>query len=81
MSVRIAAAKRLNLSVLLAALLGLCSAHVFAAGNAEAGQAKSLVCASCHGQDGASVIDPSYPQLAGPEREVFGQTIKNVSVR
>ena len=76
MSVRIAAAKRLNLSVLLAALLGLCSAHVFAAGNAEAGQAKSLVCASCHGQDGASVIDPSYPQLAGQNEKYLARQLK-----
>lgn len=76
MSVRIAAAKRLNLSVLLAALLGLCSAHVFAAGNAEAGQAKSLVCASCHGQDGASVIDASYPQLAGQNEKYLARQLK-----
>ena len=76
MSVRIAVAKRLNFSVLLAALLGLCSAHVFAAGNAAAGQAKSLVCASCHGQDGASVIDPSYPQLAGQNEKYLARQLK-----
>lgn len=76
MSVRVAAAKRLNLSVLLAALLGLCSAHLLAAGNAEAGQAKSLVCASCHGQDGASVIDPSYPQLAGQNEKYLARQLK-----
>ena len=76
MSVRIAVAKRLNFSVLLAALLGLCSAHVFAAGNAAAGQAKSLVCASCHGENGANVIDPSYPQLAGQNEKYLARQLK-----
>ena len=35
-----------------------------AAGDAAAGQGKSLVFASCHGQDGKSMI-PTYPNLAG----------------
>jgi cytochrome c553 len=30
-----------------------------------AGQAQAVVCAACHGQDGATGIDPSYPNLAG----------------
>jgi cytochrome c553 len=36
-----------------------------AAGDAEAGKAAALVCAACHGQDGATGIDPTYPNLAG----------------
>ena len=36
-----------------------------ATGNAEAGKAQALVCGACHGQDGATGIDPSYPNLAG----------------
>ena len=36
-----------------------------AAGNAEAGAAQAATCAACHGQDGATAIDPSYPNLAG----------------
>lgn len=36
-----------------------------AAGDPEAGKAQSATCAACHGQDGASPIDPSYPVLAG----------------
>jgi cytochrome c553 len=35
-----------------------------AAGNAEAGKAKSAVCASCHGADGNSA-NPTWPKLAG----------------
>lgn len=35
------------------------------AGDPEAGKAQAVACAACHGQDGASPIDPSYPTLAG----------------
>lgn len=35
-----------------------------AQGDAAAGQAKSAVCAACHGADGKA-IQPSYPNLAG----------------
>jgi len=35
-----------------------------AAGDADAGQAKSAVCAACHGADGNSVV-PNWPKLAG----------------
>ena len=35
------------------------------AGDPEAGKAQAAPCAACHGQDGASPIDPTYPVLAG----------------
>ena len=45
-----------------------------AAGNAEAGKAQALVCAACHGADGATGIDPTYPNLAGQnETYLFNQ--------
>lgn len=37
---------------------------VFAAGNAEAGQAKAATCVACHGPDGNSIA-PNFPNLAG----------------
>lgn len=37
---------------------------VVAGGDADAGQAKSAVCAACHGADGNSVV-PNWPNLAG----------------
>lgn len=37
---------------------------VQAAGDAEAGKAKSVTCAACHGVDGNSVA-PNFPKLAG----------------
>ena len=35
-----------------------------AAGDAAAGQQKSMVCAGCHGPEGNSMV-PTYPNLAG----------------
>ncbi|MEF1215016.1 cytochrome c, partial [Vibrio alginolyticus] len=40
------------------------SGQALAAGDAAAGQAKSGVCAACHGADGIAVI-PGYPNLKG----------------
>ena len=42
----------------------LISLPVFAAGDANAGQAKSAICAACHGADGNSVV-PNWPKIAG----------------
>ena len=36
-----------------------------AGGDPAAGQAQAAACAACHGQDGATGLDPSYPNLAG----------------
>ena len=40
------------------------SHSLYAAGDAEAGKAKSAPCAACHGPDGNSV-NPEWPKLAG----------------
>lgn len=52
-----------------AAALALLSAPTFAAGNADAGKAKSAVCAACHGAEGISAMD-IYPNLAG-QKEAY----------
>jgi len=44
------------------------SLPIQAAGNAEAGKAKSTTCAACHGADGVSSV-PSFPKLAGQNRD------------
>jgi cytochrome c553 len=47
-----------------------------AAGDPEAGAAQAVVCAACHGQDGASGVDPSYPNLAGQnEKYLYNQLV------
>ena len=56
----------LRLSLLSSVLL-LASLPAFAAGDAAAGQAKSAVCAACHGADGNSVAD-AIPNLAGQKQ-------------
>lgn len=47
-----------------ASLLVLFSAQAFAKGDAAAGEAKSAICAACHGMDGNSMV-PNWPKLAG----------------
>jgi cytochrome c553 len=42
----------------------LVSLPAFAKGDAAAGQAKSAICAACHGMDGNSAV-PTWPKLAG----------------
>lgn len=47
-----------------AASLVLFSLQALAQGDAAAGQAKSAICAACHGVDGNSAV-PNWPKLAG----------------
>ena len=52
----------------------LSSAAVNAGGDPQAGKAQALACGACHGQDGATGLDPTYPNLAGQnERYLFNQ--------
>tara|TARA_R110000772_G_scaffold96406_21_gene195041 strand:- start:6975 stop:7664 length:690 start_codon:yes stop_codon:yes gene_type:complete len=56
--------KNMKIMVLLVSVfLGL-SASALAAGDVEAGKAKSVACGACHGADGNSMIDMN-PKLAG----------------
>jgi cytochrome c553 len=65
---------QLLVAVLLLAGAGLLSGTAMAAGDAEAGESLVVTCGACHGQDGASPIDPTYPVLAGQnERYLFRQ--------
>jgi cytochrome c553 len=47
------------------------SFHALAAGNINAGKAaaEKYNCASCHGKDYNSPIDPSYPKIAGQHKD------------
>ena len=61
---------------LLGALAALATMRVaFAAGNAETGAAKALVCAACHGQNGISG-NPLWPSLAGQHEAYLAKQIK-----
>ena len=50
------------------------SLPVHAAGNYEAGKAKSTTCAACHGFDGNSTVT-SFPRLAGQHRDYLLQAL------
>ncbi|EMQ2876794.1 cytochrome c [Vibrio navarrensis] len=54
--------------------LGLMSGSVMA-GDIAAGQAKSAICAACHGADGMAVI-PGYPHLKGQNEQYLVSSIK-----
>lgn len=53
--------------LMIALIAGTVSMHAFAGGNVDKGKelATKHACASCHGADYKSPIDPSYPKLAG----------------
>jgi cytochrome c553 len=52
----------------MAILLAFVSLQVVAEGDAAAGQAKSAICAACHGADGNSMV-PNWPKLAGQHEQ------------
>lgn len=47
----------------------------YGAGDAAAGQAKSAMCAACHGANGVS-INPMWPNLAGQKDAYLSKQIK-----
>ncbi|MGP8307364.1 c-type cytochrome [Vibrio sp. YIC-376] len=54
--------------------LTMLSGQAFAAGDATAGQAKSAVCAACHGAGGMATI-PGYPNLKGQNAQYIMSSI------
>lgn len=45
------------------------------AGDAEAGKARSAVCAACHGAQGKAAV-PNYPNLAGQNKAYLVSALK-----
>lgn len=60
------------LVVLFAALPG----FALAAGNIEAGKAKSTTCAGCHGAKGIATLS-LYPNLAGQKEKYLEKTLRD----
>jgi cytochrome c553 len=58
----------------IASLLVFASVQAFAEGDAAAGQAKSAICAACHGADGNSMV-PNWPKLAGQHEQYLVRQI------
>ena len=65
-------------NTLLALLLSVSSFSVFAAGSVEAGKlaVEKFNCASCHGANYSTPIDPTYPKLAGQHKDYLAQALK-----
>jgi cytochrome c553 len=59
-----------------AIVLSFASVQVLAADIAE-GEKKSATCAACHGKDGKTPIDPSYPKLAGQYKDFLVRALKD----
>ncbi|HQY28019.1 MAG TPA: cytochrome c [Burkholderiaceae bacterium] len=63
----------------LAALIGAASLFAttgaLAADVAKGKEKADQVCAACHGKDGNTPIDPSYPRLAGQHRDYLRQAM------
>ena len=55
----------LSKQLLIALTIGLLPVAAQAAGDAARGEAQAATCIACHGADGATGLDPSYPNLAG----------------
>lgn len=63
----------------IAAMLGLslASSLVFAGGDAAAGQAKTAMCAGCHGADGNSAL-ANFPKLAGQGEKYLTKQLQDI---
>lgn len=67
--------KHIAKTAVLAAVLG-GSAGVAAAADVAKGREKAdQVCAACHGKDGNTPIDPTYPRLAGQHADYLMQAL------
>ena len=58
-----------------AAALFLAQPVVHAAGDVDAGRAKSEPCAACHGPEGNTPIQPDYPILAGQYADYLARAL------
>ena len=65
--------KKMLLITSIAGLAMLGAAH--AAGDAEAGKAKSAMCLACHGADGNSAA-PNFPKLAGQHADYIAAQLR-----
>jgi len=64
--------KKLTIAIVTSALM---ASSAFA-GDIEAGKAKSMMCAACHGATGISAI-PMYPNLAGQKEQYISKQLKD----
>ena len=66
------------LTIALASFISLAGAPAMAAGDPAAGEAQVAACAACHGQDGATGLDPTYPNLAGQNEKYLTHQLMEI---
>ena len=66
-----------TMTILALVTLACFSASAFAKGNPSAGQSKAAVCEACHGKDGKTSLDPSYPILAGQYSSYLAKALQD----
>jgi cytochrome c553 len=54
------------------------ASNAFAAGDPAQGETLSAVCGACHGQDGATGLDPSYPNIAGQNEAYLTRQLRMI---
>ncbi len=64
--------------ILFVAVTAFSSTAAYAAGDATAGEGQSAACAACHGQDGATGLDGTYPNLAGQNEKYLLRQLKMI---
>ena len=65
-------------ATILVSVLATYATTAAAAGDAAAGEMQAIVCAACHGQDGATGLDPSYPNLAGQNERYLTAQLQQI---
>jgi cytochrome c553 len=66
-----------TLLIATATALALAQPAVQAAGDIDAGKAKSAPCAACHGADGNTPTTPAFPILAGQYADYLAQALED----
>ena len=61
-----------------AVVAALGAAQANAAGDPDRGEAQVAACAACHGQDGATGLDPTYPNLAGQNENYLTSQLRMI---
>ncbi len=57
--------------------LGVCASGAMAANIAAGKDKATALCAACHGADGVTAIDPSYPKLAGQYPDYLARALSD----
>ncbi len=66
---------RMAAALMVVMLTGVSATAAAVTGDVEAGKAQAAACGACHGQDGATPLDPTYPVLAGQNARYLKQQL------